>query len=96
MHTINFMQNVIKIYQKLLFLLLDLDIILLKLALGSNNNNYDINQQLQQIFYIVSEKIQIEFNYLHKNHLDYQNIIINNINLSVLSKNIAIYYSLFI
>lgn len=90
------MQNIIKIYQKLLFLLLDLDIILLKLVLGSDNNNYGINQQLKQIFYIELEKIQIEFNYLHKNHLDYQNIIINNINLSVLSKNISIYYSLFI
>lgn len=43
-HTINFMQNIIKIYQKLVFLPLNLDIILLKPISGSDNDNRAINQ----------------------------------------------------
>lgn len=93
-HTVNFMQNVTKVYRKLPLLLSDLDIILLKQALGSGNDNRAINQRLEQIFRVQRERIRIWLGYLQKNHSDYQNIIIDSIKLSALLEDGSIHFSL--
>ena len=46
-HTVNFMQNDTKVYQKLLLLPSDLDIIILKLVSRSDNDNRAINQRFE-------------------------------------------------
>lgn len=57
------MQNVTKVYQKLPLLPTDLDIILLKPASGSENDNR-ANQRLTQIFRVQRRKIKIWLDYL--------------------------------
>ena len=54
-HTVNFMHYITKVYPKLPLLPSDLDIIILKPVLGSNNNNCAINQQLNR-YVIFSER----------------------------------------
>ncbi len=93
-HTVNFMQNVTKVYRKLPLFPSDLDIILLKPASGSDKGNRTINQWFGQIFCIQWEKIRIWLGYLQKNHPDNQNIIIDRNNLSALPEDGSIHYSL--
>lgn len=93
-HTVNFMQNVTKVYQKLSLLPSDLDIIILKPASGSDNDNRAINQRLEQIFCVQREKIRVWLDYLRKHRPDYKNITIDSNNLMALLENGSIHYSL--
>lgn len=90
-HTVNFMQNVTKVYRKLPLLPSDLDIILLKPASESGSDNHAINQRFEQIFRVQREKIRIWLGYLQKYHPDYQNIIIDSKNLSALPEDGSIH-----
>ena len=53
-----------EVYQKLPLLPTDLDIILLKPASGSENDNRAINQRLTQIFRVQRRKIKVWLDYL--------------------------------
>jgi ATP-dependent DNA helicase PIF1 len=76
-HTVCFMQNTQKIYNKLPLMPKDLNIILLKPASGQASDTRAINQSFERQFRVRRSNIARWLHYLKHNHPDYRNIEID-------------------
>jgi ATP-dependent DNA helicase PIF1 len=93
-HTVIFMQNTSKIYDKLPLLASELDIILLKPASNMVGDTRAINEQFQRAFRVRRRCVQTWLDFLKENHPDYRYITIDREQLALLPEDDSIHESL--
>ena len=92
-YVINFMQNIVKIVNRLLFLSIEIQVVILKFSFNDVKNS-KIHRRFEENFRVRREHVEIWFKYLIEHHFDYKELSIDVDRLSQLFVNDSIFNQL--
>ena len=92
-HVINFMQNIVKIVNRFLFLSIEIQIMILKFSFNDVKNS-KTHRRFEENFRVRREHVEIWFKYLIEHHFDYKELSIDVDKLSQLFVNDSIFNQL--